>query len=48
MFLCSTCLQDVVSAVENVKTGANDRPVTDVMIKDCGILPVETPFAIEK
>ena len=39
---------DVVSVVESVKTGANDRPATDVVIKDCGTLPVEKPFAIEK
>ena len=49
MVLCgSACLQDVVTSIENMKTGANDRPTTDVVIKDCGTLPVEKPFAIEK
>ena len=42
------CLQDVVTVIENMKTGANDRPTTDIVIKDCGTLPVEKPFAIEK
>lgn len=40
--------QDLVTAIENVKTGPSDRPTIDVVIKDCGTLPVDEPFAVEK
>ena len=33
--------------IENTKTGANDRPTSDVVIADCGIIPVEKPFPYE-
>ena len=29
---------DVVSQIENVKTGIRDKPVVDVVIEDCGEL----------
>merc|ERR1712113_159840 len=32
--------QDVVTEIENVKTGSNDKPVEDVVIVDSGELPV--------
>ncbi|KAK7472723.1 Peptidyl-prolyl cis-trans isomerase B, variant 2 [Stygiomarasmius scandens] len=32
---------DIVHAIENVKKGASDRPVEDVIIVDCGELEVE-------
>ena len=48
----STCLvsmfQDIVKKIEQGKTGSNDRPEQDVMIKDCGELEVEEPFAVAK
>lgn len=30
----------VIKRIEKVKTGAGDRPTKDVIIKDCGTLPV--------
>ncbi|KAL5288424.1 Ppib family protein [Megaselia abdita] len=39
---------DVVRKIENSQTDNRDRPVKDVVIADCGVLPVETPFAVEK
>jgi len=33
---------EVVTAIENVEKGPNDRPKTDVVIVDCGELPIET------
>jgi len=33
---------DVVNAIENVAKGASDRPVEDVIIVDCGELPIDT------
>jgi cyclophilin family peptidyl-prolyl cis-trans isomerase len=32
---------DVVRAIENTKTGANDKPETDVRIVDCGVMPAD-------
>lgn len=32
---------DVVQQVEKVETGANDKPVEDVVIIDCGAMPVD-------
>lgn len=34
--------------IEKTKTGANDRPEKDVVIKDCGSIEVEEPFAVAK
>lgn len=39
---------DVVNKIEQTKTGSNDRPEKDVVIKDCGSLEVEEPFAVAK
>ena len=38
----------VVRAVEHTKTGANDRPVEDVVIADCGTLPVDAAFSVAR
>merc|ERR1711962_137866 len=35
---------DVVRAVERTKTKPGDRPEKDVVIADCGSLPVDVPF----
>jgi len=39
---------DVVRKIENVDKGANDKPSKDVVVADCGSLPVDTPFAVAK
>merc|ERR1712227_1100426 len=39
---------DVVRKVENTKTNSRDKPDKDVVIKKCGSIAVETPFAVEK
>ncbi|XP_071957586.1 uncharacterized protein [Antedon mediterranea] len=39
---------DVVEAMENVETDANDRPIKDVGIFDCGVIEVDEPFEVEK
>jgi peptidyl-prolyl cis-trans isomerase B (cyclophilin B) len=38
----------VVRVVESTKTGANDRPVEDIVIADCGTLPVDAPFSVAR
>ncbi|CAG9802815.1 unnamed protein product [Chironomus riparius] len=38
----------VVRAIESSKTDGRDKPVEDVVIADCGVLPVDTPFNTEK
>ena len=38
----------MVRTIEQTKTGAQDRPAKDVVIKESGTLPVEKPFAVEK
>jgi cyclophilin family peptidyl-prolyl cis-trans isomerase len=30
---------EVVRAIENAKTGENDKPILDVVISDCGVMP---------
>ena len=48
MYNVSCLFQDVVRKIEKTKTGANDRPAKDVIIKDSGSLEVEEPFAVAK
>jgi peptidyl-prolyl cis-trans isomerase B (cyclophilin B) len=38
----------VVRKIESTKTSRGDKPEKDVVIADCGSLPVDTPFAVEK
>ncbi|GAB1603709.1 peptidyl-prolyl cis-trans isomerase B-like isoform X1 [Argonauta hians] len=38
----------VVRKIESTKTGAQDRPAAQVIIKDCGSIPVEKIFAVRK
>ena len=40
--------QDVVRQIEKTETADRDRPVKDVSIKDCGVLPVDEPFHVDK
>jgi len=37
----------VVKSIESNKTGAQDRPVKEVVIADCGVLPLDKPFNVE-
>lgn len=39
---------DVVRAIENNPTGANDRPILAVVITDCGTLPMGNPFTVPR
>ena len=39
---------DVVRKIESTKTDSRDRPEKDVIISDCGTLPVTEPFAVSK
>ncbi|KAI8993066.1 cyclophilin-like domain-containing protein [Trametes punicea] len=39
---------DIVHAIEDVPKGQNDRPVQDVIIVDCGELPVESATPTEE
>jgi len=38
----------VVRDVEKLKTNSRDKPDQDVVIKECGTLEVETPFAVDR
>ena len=38
----------VVHKIENTKTGANDRPTSDVVIADCGVIDVTDKFAVDR
>jgi len=38
----------VVRAIESSKTDGRDKPVEDVVIVDCGVLPVDAPFNTDK
>jgi len=37
----------VVKSIESNKTGAQDRPVKEVVIADCGVLPLDKSFNVE-
>lgn len=39
---------NIVRKMEATKTDGRDRPVKEIKIADCGILPVEKPFAVAK
>lgn len=38
----------VVHKIENTKTGTNDRPSSDVVIADCGVIDVPEKIAVER
>ena len=40
--------QDVVRKIERSEKDQRDRPLKDVVIADCGAIPVDKPFAIPK
>lgn len=48
MFIFILFFQNIVRKIENTQTKASDRPVKDVVIADCDILPVEKPFPVAK
>ncbi|GAB1598008.1 peptidyl-prolyl cis-trans isomerase B-like [Argonauta hians] len=39
---------DVVRKIESTETDSNDKPIKDVVIVDCGSLPVTTAFDVSK
>ena len=39
---------DVLTKIEQTKTGPNDRPQLDVVITDCGEIPLNTPIYVKK
>jgi len=39
---------NVVRKIENTKTGDRDKPVVNVVIADCGVIEVDTPYTAEK
>jgi peptidyl-prolyl cis-trans isomerase B (cyclophilin B) len=39
---------DVVKKIESTKTNGRDQPLKDVVIADCGVIEVETPFEVGK
>lgn len=39
---------NVVRKIEALKTLPNDKLVDDVVIADCGSIPVPKPFSVEK
>lgn len=38
----------VVRAIENNKTGAQDRPIEEVKIVDCSVRTLDEPIAVER
>ena len=38
----------IVHKIENSKTGPNDRPASDVVIADSGVLEVTEKLAVER
>ncbi len=48
MYYLLSLFQDVIRKVESNKTASGDKPIKEVVIKDCGSLPVDKPFAVEK
>ena len=38
----------MVRKIENTKTKPGDKPEKDVIIKDCGSIPVDEAFSVEK
>jgi len=39
---------DIIKKIGSTKTDGSDRPLQNVVIADCGTIPVETPFAVSK
>jgi len=39
---------DIIRKIGNTETNHSDRPKKDVVIADCGVIPVETPFSVTK
>ena len=38
----------VVTAIEKTKTDSRDKPIQDVKMAECGILPVDKPYLVDK
>ena len=41
-------LKNLVRKIENVKKDGRDKPLQDVVISDCGSLPLEEAFHVPK
>jgi len=41
-------LQDLLDKIEKNPTSSRDKPIKDVMIKDCDVITISKPFAVEK
>ncbi|KAH9515269.1 hypothetical protein Btru_014031 [Bulinus truncatus] len=39
---------NVIRKIENTSTDSRDKPSKDVVIVDCGVLEVETPFTVNR
>lgn len=39
---------DIIKKIGATKTSGSDRPVQEVVIADCGELPVDEPFSVAK
>lgn len=39
---------DVVRKIENAEKDSRDKPVLDVIIADCGSIPVPQPYSVDK
>ena len=39
---------DIIRKIGTTETNESDRPLKDIVISDCGVLPVEEPFAVTK
>jgi len=44
----STFFQEILDKIETVPTNNRDMPLKDVVIMDCGVIPVWQPFTIQK
>ena len=49
---CVCCVlsagMSVVRQIEGVATDGHDKPTRDVVVAACGVLPVETPYAVAR
>ena len=39
---------DIIEKVGRTPTSSSDKPLKDIVIADCGELPVDEPFAVTK
>ena len=39
---------DIIRKIGEIKTSGSDKPIEDIVIADCGELPVEQPISVTK